>query len=107
MGEVLPLVLDSPHSGNTRPDGWHPIAPRAALESGWDAYVNDPYKGAELILRHSDPAGGRHAIQIEVNRALYMDEAERTRRPDFAAFAAVLDRFVAQLAGFVRSALAS
>ena len=269
-GEVLPLVLDSPHSGNTWPEGWHPVAPRAALESGWDAFVNellasapfhgaslleahfprmfvdlnrgrldidpamldgpwpielvptersakgfgllrrlaltgvpvydrplpvtqvegwlaafydpyhdalaaeldalqgrfgqvwfvdchsmksrgnamnddpgrprpdfvvsdrdgtsadpeftrfaaevlaaagfkvsvnDPYKGAELIQRHSDPAGGRHGIQIEINRALYMNEEERTKGPDFAAITAVLDGFVTQLTRFVRSAL--
>lgn len=32
------------------------------------------YKGAEIVKRHGDPAKGRHSIQVELNRKLYMDE---------------------------------
>jgi N-formylglutamate deformylase len=50
--------------------------------------INFPYKGVELVRRYGDPARQRHSIQLEVNRALYMDErtlqmhagAERLRR---------------------------
>jgi N-formylglutamate deformylase len=41
---------------------------------GYDVAYNDPYKGVELVRRHSDPAVHRHSIQVEVNRKLYMDE---------------------------------
>ena len=41
---------------------------------GYDVAYNDPYKGVELVRRHSDPARHRHAVQVEVNRKLYMDE---------------------------------
>ncbi len=41
---------------------------------GYQVSINDPYKGVELVHRYSDPANGRHSLQIEVNRALYMDE---------------------------------
>ncbi|MGE4241484.1 N-formylglutamate amidohydrolase [Ramlibacter sp.] len=41
---------------------------------GYDVAYNDPYKGVELVRRHSDPARDRHSIQVEVNRKLYMDE---------------------------------
>jgi N-formylglutamate deformylase len=43
-------------------------------ERGYDVAYNDPYKGVELVRRHSDPARHRHSIQVEVNRKLYMDE---------------------------------
>ena len=43
-------------------------------ERGWDVSYNHPYKGVELVRRHGDPAHGRHSIQVEVNRKLYMDE---------------------------------
>jgi N-formylglutamate amidohydrolase len=46
---------------------------------GYDVKVNDPYKGVELVRAYADPAGGRHSLQIEVNKRLYMDEA--TRQP--------------------------
>ena len=41
---------------------------------GYDVARNDPYKGVELVRRHSEPARHRHSIQLEVNRRLYMDE---------------------------------
>ncbi|OAN76346.1 hypothetical protein A8B78_02350 [Jannaschia sp. EhC01] len=47
---------------------------------GYSVAVNDPYKGMELIRANGDPARGRHSMQIEVNRKLYMDEA--TREPN-------------------------
>lgn len=41
---------------------------------GYDVWLNYPYMGAELVARNGDPKGCRHSIQIEVNRALYIDE---------------------------------
>jgi N-formylglutamate deformylase len=70
---------------------------------GFEVAVNTPYKGAELITRHSDPAGGNQSIQLAINRALYLDEASRERGADFAAIQTVLDSFVSRFAGFVRS----
>lgn len=72
---------------------------------GFDVTVNTPYKGAELISRHGDPAGGRHSIQIEVNRALYLDEASRTKGADFQAIQTVLDTLIMRLAAFIRAAV--
>ena len=41
---------------------------------GYDVAYNHPYKGVELVRRYGDPQRGRHSIQLEINRALYMDE---------------------------------
>jgi N-formylglutamate deformylase len=41
---------------------------------GYSVGYNHPYKGVELVRRHSDPARHRHSIQVEINRKLYMDE---------------------------------
>ena len=41
---------------------------------GYKVAINDPYKGVELVERYSDPARGRHSIQIEICRSLYIDE---------------------------------
>ena len=50
---------------------------------GFDVAVNFPFKGAELTRRYADPAGGRHALQIEINRKLYMDEASIEKNAGF------------------------
>lgn len=41
---------------------------------GYSVMVNHPYKGVELVRRYSNPAQGRHSIQLEINKRLYMEE---------------------------------
>ena len=42
---------------------------------GYRVRRNKPYAGGFITEHYGAPAAGRHAVQIEVNRALYMDEA--------------------------------
>lgn len=39
------------------------------------------FRGAEIVRRHGQPERGRHSIQIEINRALYMNEQNLRRLP--------------------------
>ncbi len=41
---------------------------------GYSVAYNHPYKGVELVRRHSAPLQHRHSLQIEINRKLYMNE---------------------------------
>ncbi len=41
---------------------------------GYRVTINDPFKGVELVNRYSRPTQGKNSIQIEINRALYMNE---------------------------------
>jgi N-formylglutamate amidohydrolase len=43
-------------------------------EMGYSVALNEPYKGMEIVRRYGVPQSGRHALQIEINRRLYMDE---------------------------------
>lgn len=52
---------------------------------GYRVDYNHPYKGVELVRRHSDPAHHRHSIQLEVNRRLYMDERTLELHDGFGA----------------------
>ena len=48
---------------------------RATLAGmGYQVKVNDPYKGVELVRAYSNPKAGRHSLQIEINKRLYVDE---------------------------------
>ena len=57
---------------------------------GYDVRINDPFKGVELVRAHADPAAGRHSLQLEVNKRLYMDEATRERHAGYARLQADL-----------------
>jgi N-formylglutamate amidohydrolase len=52
-------------------------------ELGYRVAINDPYKGVELVRAYSDPARGRHSLQVEINKRLYMDEAARQPHAGF------------------------
>jgi N-formylglutamate amidohydrolase len=49
---------------------------------GYHVLLNRPYAGGFITEHYGRPSAGCHALQIEVNRALYMDEAtlKPTRR---------------------------
>jgi len=68
---------------------------------GHSVAFNDPYRGGFITAHHGRPAENIHAIQIEMRRDLYMDEATFTRLPDkMQALSRVLDALLRTLDGF-------
>jgi len=57
---------------------------------GYAVSRNKPYAGGFITEHYGNPAAGFHSIQLEVNRALYMDERRYERVPSFARLAADL-----------------
>lgn len=57
---------------------------------GYSVALNVPFRGAELVSAYSNPQQGRHSIQIEVNRKLYMNEDTREKTEGYAALKANL-----------------
>jgi N-formylglutamate deformylase len=58
---------------------------------GYSVSRNKPYAGGFITEHYGNPAAGLHAIQLELNRALYMDERRFERSPSFARVAADLE----------------
>ena len=50
---------------------------------GYSVSRNKPYAGGFITEHYGNPAAGLHSIQIEINRALYMDERRYERSPAF------------------------
>ena len=67
------------------------------LSLGYSVAYNDPYKGVELVRSYSDPARGRHSLQVEVNRRLYMDEKTLEMSAGFDALRSNLRSLVERL----------
>ena len=57
-------------------------------EQGYSVSRNKPYAGGFITEHYGNPTAGLHAIQLELNRALYMDERRYERSPTFARLAA-------------------
>lgn len=73
----------------------------ALRERGYAVVRNKPYAGGFITEHYGEPALGRHALQIEVNRALYMDERSFSRRPGFDRIADDLCAAFDKVAGMI------
>ncbi len=65
---------------------------------GWRVGLNVPYAGGYSTERWGRPDEGFQAVQVELNRALYLDETTLEPSADHGRFARALDRVVAALA---------
>ena len=55
---------------------------------GFTVSVNDPYTGGTIVKRTGSPDRGVHSVQVEINRALYLDERAVEKSAGFDALAA-------------------
>ena len=69
---------------------------------GYSVRLNDPFKGAELVARYSDPRGERHSLQIEINRKLYMDEVSVSKTGGFERLKSNLSMLTKAVADYAR-----
>ena len=67
---------------------------------GYSVQINHPFKGAELVARFGRPLAGRHSLQIEVNRGLYMDEDRIEKHDGFAGLKADIDKLIGDICAF-------
>ncbi len=67
---------------------------RAFRAEGFSVARNAPYAGGYTTRRYGRPKRGVHALQIEINRGLYMDEAQIARAASFADVKAAIDRVI-------------
>jgi N-formylglutamate deformylase len=97
--------------GTTCDPAFVDLVERELRSRGYSVARNDPYKGVQLIARIGQPAQGRHSLQIEIRRPVYMDEITRERNASFATvqrdlgdLAATLARYASERASPPRSA---
>jgi len=66
--------------------------------AGLSVRHDEPYRGGYTTAHYGQPGVGQHAIQIEINRALYMDELTCTRKTaELARLQQLLKDLVVQL----------
>lgn len=76
-GHPVDFVLGDRGGKTCRRDFVHGL--KQFIESrGYRVALNDPYSGVELIRAYSAPSAARHALQVEISKALYWDEQRGT-----------------------------
>ncbi|MEX3977394.1 N-formylglutamate amidohydrolase [Paraburkholderia sp. EG287A] len=104
-GEARPDFVISDRRGTTSDPAFTQWVADHFAAAGYRVQINEPYQGGDLLRAVSDPARNRHSIQIELNRALYMDEAAFSKHAGFDTLKRDLDAFADALADWVRARL--
>src|SRR5262245_22739634 len=91
------IVLGDNHGESCAPD-LVDGAERWFAQHGLKVQRNQPYAGGFTTQRYGQPGLGRHALQIEINRALYMNEARHEKLPAAAAIQRVMTGLLEEIA---------
>jgi N-formylglutamate deformylase len=78
-------------------------AESALIAEGFSVTRNTPYAGGHTTVLYG--RGGCHALQIEINRALYLDEDRIAKKPSFESVRARLTRAMQKLSAIPLSQL--
>jgi N-formylglutamate amidohydrolase len=91
------VVLGDRYGTSIAPD-YIDAAAIAARRLGFKVARNEPYAGGYITQRHGRPAEGIHALQLEIDRSLYLDEDLRAPGPGFDTIAGLIAAIVSALA---------
>lgn len=102
-GQPRPDLVVSDLDGRTCPPSVTQDIADMLRSHGYGVSINHPYKGGELIRRHANLGRRCYSVQIEINRALYMNESTCAITPGFDTLAQHLGAFVGALGRYVMS----
>jgi N-formylglutamate amidohydrolase len=94
---AAPQIVIGDRHGRSAAARFTEAAAAAARHAGLIVARNHPYAGGHTLDRHGWPRGGRHAIQIEVDRSLYLDAAQHMPGPGLAHMRQVVAQIAAAL----------
>ena len=73
-------------------------------DAGLSVKHDHPYRGGWTTASYGAPKRGQHAVQIELNRALYVDEqTSEIKKDDFARLQVVLNQLVGKLGELMKT----
>jgi N-formylglutamate deformylase len=99
-GQVRPDFVVSDRDGTSAEPEFTDFTVEALRSLGYTVAVNFPFKGGYITQLHGRPSEGRHSLQLEVNRSLYLDPETFELSPNAAALRGDLDRLSSLFADF-------
>ena len=94
---AVDVVLGDAHGTSCSPHTARKVE-QALAGLGYKVRRNDPYAGGYITRHYGRPRDGVEALQIELNRGLYMDESRIEKLPQFGAIQQDMARLIAALA---------
>lgn len=99
-GEERPDFVISDRDGTSAEPAFTDFAAETLRALGYSVAINHPFKGGYITQAHGLPNEGRHSLQIEMNRSLYLDLETLELTSGAAALRRDLDRFSRRFAAF-------
>jgi N-formylglutamate amidohydrolase len=65
--------------------------------AGFTTALNEPYAGGAIVGRHGRPRDGVHAVQLEIDRSLYLNRDARTAGAGFDRIALLIETLATSL----------
>ena len=84
-GRLRPDIVLGDRYGTSCASELTDLAAQMLTRFGYSVSRNKPYAGGFITEHYGQPARGLHAVQIEINRSLYMDERTLERTPRLRA----------------------
>lgn len=97
-GGARPDIIVGDRYGTSASADFSRIAVSLLEQLGFNVLRNKPYAGGFITEHYGRPGRGLHAIQIELNRSLYVDEVTLRKKPQFQELGRMLRHFVEQFA---------
>jgi N-formylglutamate amidohydrolase len=102
QSQMIDAVIGDRHGNACAPEV-SAIVENGLLAAGLRVSRNKPYSGGFFTENHGRPRYQRHAIQIEINRALYMDETSHEKNAGFEVLKEILTGISGQLATWLKT----
>lgn len=84
-GETRAEIVISDQKGKSCDSAYRNLVVDAYTNAGFEVKQNWPYFGGRVTQTYGQPDKGQHCIQVEMNRALYMDETTKHLIPEKAS----------------------
>lgn len=94
------VVISDSDGKSCRPE-FKDLVIESFKDNGFQVAYNWPYKGGRVTETYGRPELGQQALQIELNRSLYMDETSKQKKP--GAFEDLKDRLLKVVEHIVRN----
>jgi N-formylglutamate deformylase len=97
-GQERPEIVVSDQDGVSCEANFKDLVIKAYEKAGFQVGYNWPYKGGRITETYGQPALGQHTLQVEMNRAIYMDEFSKKKLPGHFA---EVQKKVAKALGYI------
>lgn len=102
-GVLRPDIILGDNCGQSASKEFVQVVEDAFTNLGYKVARNTPYKGGYIVTHYSDVRANKHSMQIEINRALYMNEKQFSPSNNYAEFKKDINSVAKEIAAYVNN----